>query len=85
MRNEYKELQGHLHALADWIEKTNNVHAHSVPRVAAYTIAKLEEENQQMRLLLNKKDMTILERLNRYVGKLRLYIYLVKMKWKKKV
>ena len=84
MRNEYKKLQHQLYALATWIEMENNVHADSVPRIAAYTIAKLEEENYQMRLLLNKKDVTILERLNGYIGKIKLYLYLVKLKWKKK-
>ncbi len=83
MRNEYKEMQGQLNALADWIEKSNNVHADSLPRRAAYTIAKLEEENYQMRLLLNKKDVTIMERLDRFIGRIKLYIYLAKLKWKK--
>lgn len=83
MRNDYKELQGQLNALADWIEKENNVHADSVPRRAAYTISKLEEENNQFRLLLNKKDLTIMERVDRYIGYVKLYIYLTKAKWKK--
>jgi hypothetical protein len=83
MRNDYKEMQGQLNALADWIEKSNNVHADSLPRRAAYTIAKLEEENYQMRLLLNKKDVTIMERLDRFIGRIKLYIYLAKLKWKK--
>lgn len=83
MRNDYKEMQGQLNALADWIEKSNNVHADSLPRRAAYTIAKLEEENYQFRLLLNKKDVTIMERLDRFIGMIKLYIYLAKLKWKK--
>ena len=83
MRNDYKEMQGQLNALADWIEKSNNVHADSLPRRAAYTISKLEEENYQFRLLLNKKDVTIMERLDRFIGRIKLYIYLAKLKWKK--
>lgn len=83
MRNDYKEMQGQLNALADWIEKSNNVHADSLPRKAAYTIAKLEEENYQFRLLLNKKDVTMMERVDRFIGMIKLYIYLAKLKWKK--
>lgn len=73
-------MQEQLHALADWIEKTNNVHCDSVPRKAAYTIKKLEEENYQYYLLLNKKDVTIRERINKYIGYIKYKIYL----WKKK-
>lgn len=83
MRDEYKELQGQLHTLANWVEKENNVHSHSVPRRAAYTIARLEEENYQMRLLLNKRYITITEIVNTYIGKARLYVYLLRKKWKK--
>lgn len=81
MRNQHEELQGQLNALADWIEKGNNVHADSVPRKAAYTIARLEEENYQMRLLLNKRETTIADLYNRFTGKLRLMIYLVRKKY----
>lgn len=85
MRNDYKELQGQLITLADWIEKYQHVHTASGPRIAAYTIKKLEEENYQFRLLLNKKDLTIMERVDRYIGKIKLFIYLTKTKWKKKI
>lgn len=78
MRNDYKDLQGQLNALADWIEKENNVHADSVPRRAAYTIAKLEEENHQMRLQLNKRDITVTEIINVMIGFLRLKFYKLK-------
>jgi hypothetical protein len=80
MRNDYKEMQGQLNALADWIEKSNNVHADSLPRRAAYTIAKLEEENYQMRLRLNKRDMDLSDYINRGIGLIRLNWYLLKRK-----
>lgn len=76
------ELVNSLHAFADWLEKDNNVHTHSVPRRAAYTISRLEEENLQLRLQLNKRDYTISEVINKYIGFARLYIYLSVKKWK---
>lgn len=82
MRNDYKELQGQLIALADWIEKYQNVHTASGPRIAADTIKKLEEENYQFRLLLNKRDETILEKVNKYIGYTKFIIYKVRKKWK---
>jgi hypothetical protein len=78
MRNDYKEMQGQLNALADWIEKSNNVHADSLPRRAAYTIAKLEEENYQMRLKLNKRDMDLSDYINRIIGLTRYAYYRMK-------
>jgi len=82
LRNDYKELQGQLNALAEWIEKYQNVHAASGPRIAADTIKKLEEENYQFRLLLNKRDETITEKVNKYIGYARFAIYKVRKKWK---
>ena len=73
-----KELIDQLNGFADWLEKNNNVHTFSVPRKAAIAIERLEKENEESRLLLNKKDITLLERLNRYIGMVRLYIYLLK-------
>lgn len=75
------ELVDQLHGFADWLEKSNHVHTHSVPRRAAYTITRLEEENEQLRLQLNKRDLTLSDIVNRIVGKIRLYIYLTKKKW----
>ena len=82
MRDKYEEMQGQLNALADWIETTNHLHCDSVPRRAADTIARLEEENHQMRLQLNKRYITIMDIVNRCIGFVRLYIYLLRKKWK---
>lgn len=71
-----EELVNQLHELADWVEKHNGVHCHSVPRKAAYTIAKLEEENYQMSLSLNKEPTVFRNYYDNYIGKLRLFIYL---------
>ena len=79
MRNKHEELVESLHELGEWIEKRQNVHCISVPRAAALTIQKLEEENHQLRLLLNKNEFG----LNRIIGKVRLVIYLLRKKWKK--
>jgi hypothetical protein len=75
-----EDLKEQLHGFADWLERNNNVHAFSVPRRAAITIERLEKENQEFRLLLNKQDLTLLERVNRYIG---LTKYLVYKAWKK--
>lgn len=83
MRNDYKELQGQLNALADWIEKYQNMHTASGPRIAADTIRRLEEENHQMRLLLNKRDESITDKVNKYIGYFRFMIYKARKKWKK--
>lgn len=78
MREQYKELIGQMNDLADWVEKTNNLHAFSAPRWAAMTIERLEEENHQMRLQLNKRDITFTERLNRIIGYVKLWWYLTR-------
>jgi len=79
-----EELVKQLHELADWVEKHNGVHCASVPRKAAYTIDRLNESNEIYRLQLNKKYLTITEIMNRYIGDVRVYIYLLRKKWKKK-
>ena len=83
MREQHEELIQQLHELADWVEKNNSVHSHSVTRKAAYVIYKLQEENYQYRLRLNKTYVTIGERINRVIGMVRLWIYLMRKKWKK--
>ena len=79
-----EELVKQLHELADWVEKHNGVHCASVPRKAAYTIDRLNESNEIYQLQLNKKYLTITEIMNRYIGDVRVYIYLLRKKWKKK-
>jgi hypothetical protein len=81
--SDNQELIQQLHELADWVEKHNSVHCHSVPRRAAYTIARLEEDNHKMRLQLNKKNLNIRDLYDRFVGSIRLFIYKVKIRWKK--
>lgn len=81
MREQYKELIEQMNELADWVEKSNNLHTFSSPRWAAITIKRLEEENHQMRLQLNKRDVTLIEIVNRYIGMIRLWIYLTKKKF----
>lgn len=83
MRDKHEELIKQLHELADWVEKHNSVHCPSVTRKAAYTIAKLEEENYQMRLQLNKKYFSFRDRYDMFVGAIRLKIYMMRKKWKK--
>lgn len=77
------ELTKQLHELADWVEKHNNVHCHSVPRKAAYLINKLEIENEQFRMLLNKRDLYFSDYVNRAIGLARYTIYKMKKKVKK--
>ena len=77
------ELVNSLHKLADWVEKDNNVHCHSIPRKAAYTITRLTEENNQLRLSLNKHDYGFSDYINRIIGFIRLQIYLFRKKKKK--
>lgn len=72
-----------LNELADWVEKHNSVHSCSCPRWAAITIERLEEENYQMRLLLNKRDESITDKVNKYIGYFRFMIYKARKKWKK--
>jgi hypothetical protein len=64
-----------LHELADWVEKNNGVHCHSVPRKAAYTITRLQDENEIYRLQLNKNNLTIIDVINRYIGIVRVFLY----------
>ncbi len=78
MRDKHEELIQQLHELADWVEKHNSVHCHSVPRKAAYTIARLEEENYHMRLQLNKKYLSFRDRYDMHMGAIRLWFYLIK-------
>lgn len=83
MRDKHEELIQQLHELADWVEKHNSVHCPSVTRKAAYTIAKLEEENYQRHLQLNKKYLSFRDRYDMFVGAIRLKIYMMRKKWKK--
>lgn len=78
MRDQYEELTEKLDSFADWLEGANNVHCPSLPRRASFTIKRLEEENHQMRLQINKRDVTLIEIVNRYIGMIRLWIYLFK-------
>lgn len=82
MRNKHEDLVEKLDTFADWLEGANNVHCPSLPRRAAFTIKRLEEENYQMRLQLNKKYVTISEIINGYIGKIKLWIYLMRSKHK---
>jgi hypothetical protein len=78
--SDNQELIQQLHELADWVEKHNSVHCHSVPRKAAYTIARLEEDNHKMRLQLNKSFWSIRDIYDRGIGAIRLWIYLIRKK-----
>lgn len=84
MRNDHKHLIEQMNELADWVEKHNGIHSYSAPRWAAITIERLEEENHQMRLRLNKRDTSFLDIVNRYIGYVRLWWYLRKVKRGKK-
>lgn len=79
---DYSDIVKELHELAEWIEKRNNVHCHSVPRKAAYLISSLGEDNIRLRLELNKRDLYLSDYINRAIGFVRLYIYLARKKWK---
>ena len=83
MRDKHEELIQQLHELADWVEKHNSVHCPSVTRKAAYTIERIEEENHQMRLQLNKKYLSLRDLYDRYMGDIRLWYYLMRKKWLK--
>ena len=83
MRDKNEDLIEKLDSFADWLEGANNVHCHSLPRRAAITLKRLEEENYQMRLQLNKRYVTIGEIVNRYIGMIRLWIYLKRKSWTK--
>lgn len=78
--NDHDEIIKQLHELADWIEKRNGVHCHSVPRKAAYLIHALEEDNIRLRLQLNKRDLYLSDYINRVIGFIRLGIYKLKKK-----
>lgn len=78
MKDTNDEITEKLDAFADWLEGANNIHCSSLPRRAAFVIRRLEEENHQMRLRLNKRDVTLSEIVNRYIGYIRLRIYLFK-------
>ena len=84
MRDKHEELIQQLHELADWVEKHNSVHCPSVTRKAAYTIERIEEENHQMRLQLNKKYLSLRDLYDRYMGDIRLWVYLMRKKWQKR-
>lgn len=83
MKTEYDDIIKDLHELADWVERANSVQCFSVPRKAAYLITAITDDNTQLRLLLNKKDITLKERFDRIIGKLYFTYYTVKKKWKK--
>jgi len=78
-----EELVKQLHELADWVEKHNGVHCHSVPRKAAYTIERLKSENEIYELKLNKKSFTIVEIINRYIGNVRVFLYMLQQRRKR--
>ena len=81
--SDYNDIIEQLHELADWTEKYNGVHCHSVPRKAAYLISALQEDNKRLWLLNNKMDVYPSDYVNRVIGFLRLQIYLARKKWKK--
>ena len=78
--NNNDELIQQLHELADWIEKNNGVHCMSVPRKAAYLIAAMQEDNQRLWLLNNKRDVYLIDYINRVIGFIRLQWYLFRKK-----
>lgn len=78
MKDTNDEITEKLDTFADWLEGANNVHCSSLPRRAAIVIRRLEEENHQMRLQLNKRDITFIERLNRIIGYVKLWWYLTR-------
>lgn len=82
MSNDYSDIVKELHELAEWIEKRNNVHCHSVPRKAAYLIEALEKDNTYMRLQLNRRDLYLSDYINRVIGFVLLNIYIFRKKWK---
>jgi hypothetical protein len=81
---QYEDIENELHELADWIEKRNGVHCHSVPRKAAYLINALEEDNIRLRLQLNKRDLYLSDYISRVIGFVRLQWYLYKKRNKRK-
>ena len=83
--SDYNDLIEQLHELADWVEKYNGVHCHSVPRKAAYLIEALQEDNIQLRKSLNKRDLYVSDYINRVIGFFLLQWYLFKTKKKKRI
>lgn len=77
MKRDYDDIVNALHELADWVEKPA-FHYHSVPRKAAYLIHALEEDNIQLRLQLNKRDLYFSDYVNRAIGFIRYSIYKLK-------
>ena len=82
---DYNDLIQELHELADWIEKYNGVHCHSVPRKAAYLIESLQEDNIQLRKSRNKRDLYVSDYINRVIGFFLLQWYLFRTKKKKRI
>ncbi len=82
---DYNDLIEELHELADWVEKRNGVHCHSVPRKAAYLIEALQEDNIQLRKSRNKRDLYVSDYINRVIGFFLLQWYLFKNKKKKTI
>ena len=81
MKRDYDDIVNDLNELADWVEKRNGVNCHSLPRRAAYLIHALEEDNIQLRLQLNKRDLYLSDYINRAIGLFRYLVY----KWKKRL
>lgn len=79
---QYEDIENELHELADWVEKRNGVNCHSVPRKAAYLIHALEEDNIQLRLKLNRRNLYLSDYIGRVVGFIRLQWYLYNRKKK---
>jgi hypothetical protein len=78
---DYSEIIESLHKLADWVEKDNHVQCYSVPRKAAYLITVLQEDNNILRLQLNKRKIHLIDYVNMAIGFIRLNIYKFKKKW----
>jgi hypothetical protein len=82
MKRSYDDIVNDLHELADWVEKRNGVQCQSLPRKAAYLIHALEEDNIQLRLKLNKRDLYLSDYIGRVIGFIRLQWYLFNRKKK---
>lgn len=79
---DYNELIQKLHDLADVIEKNESIHCISTCRQAAYTINKLNIENEMYMVQLNKTDFTIWERIQMLIGSIMLKYYKIRKRWK---
>lgn len=84
MKHDYDDIVNDLHELADWVEKPA-FHYYSVPRKAAHLIHALEEDNIQLRLQLNRRDLYFSDYVNRVIGFIRLQWYLFNKKRKNNV